>query len=420
LLEYPLPPRNVFVTSPYVRDILDIRWDNPNIIPASSNVSQTFFYAKDSDSNDQFKAYSDSGGNGRVSIYNTSGVERIILVSNDESSFNGGGIKIKDASANSGATLKFLGSNTQKNYLLANQQSMSVGFEITPSTANGGTTFTTPDFTIVNSKVGIGLGTTAASSLLQLQSTDTYLLYLTDTTNVAHGMTTIVPTDVYGGIGKITTDGGLIIKGLTDTGGRALLIEGIAPTLTSNAPVTLRASKTNGTGAQVPASTDLAFVFENYGATSQFITILGSGNTGVGVASPAEKLEVNGNIKCTNIINTLTVGETVAIGDCLYIKSDGYLWKADADAESTGRALFIALEAKNASQTCKVVTPFQIITNGSWSWGTVGGAIYVSTTAGGLTQTAPSGSTDVVVIMGFALSATQMILCPGYSYVELT
>ena len=66
-----------------------------------------------------------------------------------------GGIKINDASGNQGATIHFLGSSTTPNWQVGNQVQSSNAFTVTPSTTNGGTTFTTPALTII--------GTTSAA-----------------------------------------------------------------------------------------------------------------------------------------------------------------------------------------------------------------------------------------------------------------
>ena len=50
--------------------------------------------------------------------------------------------------------------------------------------------------------------------------------------------------------------------------------------------------------------------------------------------------------------------------------------------------------------------------NDDWNW-TVGGLVYVSTTAGGLTQTPVSGSGDVSQAVGVALTADVISFNPG-------
>ena len=111
------------------------------------------------------------------------------------------------------------------------------------------------------------------------------------------------------------------------------------------------------------------------------------------------------------IFDSGTVGEAVALPDLLYLKSDGKWWKADADAAASMPGLRMALESKTADQICSMLVTGRV-RDDDWAW-TVGGLIYASTTAGGLTQTAPSGSGDIVQIVGMAYHADKMIFDPS-------
>jgi hypothetical protein len=95
----------------------------------------------------------------------------------------------------------------------------------------------------------------------------------------------------------------------------------------------------------------------------------------------------------------------------LYLKSDGKWWKADANAAATMPGLRMALESKTADQTCSMLVGGRV-RDDDWNW-TVGGLIFASAAAvGGLTQTPPNGSTDVVQIVGVAYHADKMIFAP--------
>ena len=110
------------------------------------------------------------------------------------------------------------------------------------------------------------------------------------------------------------------------------------------------------------------------------------------------------------IFDSATVGESVAFPNLLYPKSDGKWWLADADAAATMPGLRMALESKSADQTCSMLVAGRV-RDDDWAW-TVGGLIFASTTGGGFTQTAPSGSADVVQIVGVAYHADKMIFAP--------
>jgi hypothetical protein len=123
------------------------------------------------------------------------------------------------------------------------------------------------------------------------------------------------------------------------------------------------------------------------------------------------------DVTARGILDSGTVGESVAFGNLLYLKSDGKWWKSDADAAATMPGLRMALQAKNADEACLLLA-FGKARNDAWSW-TIGGILYASTDAGALTQTAPSGSGDQVQAVGVAYHADKMIFCPSLVLVEI-
>jgi len=74
-------------------------------------------------------------------------------------------IEIGDATGNSGAPLLFLGSSGFRNFRIGNQLNANDIFEITPSTTNGGTAWsTTPAIAISGASSLVGIGTTTFTS----------------------------------------------------------------------------------------------------------------------------------------------------------------------------------------------------------------------------------------------------------------
>lgn len=75
-------------------------------------------------------------------------------------------------SANGSGVLRFVNSNSATNWLLASNLNVSGAFEITPSTAGGGTTFTTPEFVLKSTAGGsrlpngIRIGEDSSNNLL--------------------------------------------------------------------------------------------------------------------------------------------------------------------------------------------------------------------------------------------------------------
>lgn len=114
-------------------------------------------------------------------------------------------------------------------------------------------------------------------------------------------------------------------------------------------------------------------------------------------------------------------GGNFAAGDLLYVSGasggNPSCAKADADAASTcSKMLVIAGEAINDTSTGSAI-----------AWGyvdlfsslTAGAIQYVSTTAGAIAESAPTGTTDIVRIVGYALSTTAIFFMPDNTYIEL-
>ena len=72
--------------------------------------------------------------------------------------------------SNSGIRVVAPISTTHYNWMIAAQQNISGGFELTPSTAVGGTTFSTPALSILGASGNVGIGTSAPLSTLHLDA----------------------------------------------------------------------------------------------------------------------------------------------------------------------------------------------------------------------------------------------------------
>lgn len=114
----------------------------------------------------------------------------------------------------------------------------------------------------------------------------------------------------------------------------------------------------------------------------------------------------------------LTYGESLVPGDVVYFKSDGKVYKADADGSGTYPAIGIALEtASSGSHLVLLDGIYRDDTRYNW---TVGGLLYLSTTAGSLTQTQPSATDNVIQVMGIATHADRILLRPHLVYLTHT
>jgi len=112
---------------------------------------------------------------------------------------------------------------------------------------------------------------------------------------------------------------------------------------------------------------------------------------------------------------TFGAGSPVTAGRCYYWSSTG--WKptdADQAADSKG-LLAIATSSINFNRGM-LIRGFYKETG--WSW-TQGATLYLSTTAGTLTQTQPPGTGDIVRVVGYALSTDEIFFDPSKDWIEL-
>jgi hypothetical protein len=112
----------------------------------------------------------------------------------------------------------------------------------------------------------------------------------------------------------------------------------------------------------------------------------------------------------SGITMSMTAGEALVFGNVCYLKSDGKLWKANADSSTTMPATFMALETIAVDATGDVLV-HGVARDDTWDW-TVGGAVYASTTDGGLTQTVPSTTEEYVQVVGLATHADRVLFNP--------
>jgi hypothetical protein len=103
----------------------------------------------------------------------------------------------------------------------------------------------------------------------------------------------------------------------------------------------------------------------------------------------------------------VTLGETVIIGESLYLKSDGKYWKGKAVAGMLPCA-GVALEAGNADDTI-VIQRIGPCTVSTWTFtGDPGDKVFLDpTTAGALIETRPA---EFAQLIGYVISATQLFL----------
>ena len=92
------------------------------------------------------------------------------------------------------------------------------------------------------------------------------------------------------------------------------------------------------------------------------------------------------------------------VGSVYYFNGSSDWTLTDADAAATSTGLLGIVTNGAAFNRGMLIRGF--FKNTSWSF-TVGSTLYLSTTAGGITQTAPSGTGDSVRVVGYAVGSTR-------------
>ncbi len=106
-------------------------------------------------------------------------------------------------------------------------------------------------------------------------------------------------------------------------------------------------------------------------------------------------------------------GENLAFGELVYMKSDGKIWRADADGAATMPCIGIVVVAANADATATILT-HGVVTETDWNW-TVGQRLYVSEAVGTIENTLSNitDENDVVQIIGVAIHADTIFFNPS-------
>lgn len=116
----------------------------------------------------------------------------------------------------------------------------------------------------------------------------------------------------------------------------------------------------------------------------------------------------------------LTSTESQIVGDACQIDVNGkaHLAKADAIANASAIVISAGIVSGSVANTYIVHGVVKLASSPSW---TVGGLIYLSvtgTSGNTLTQTAPSGTNNVIQVLGIAIAADTMIFNPSLTEVE--
>lgn len=120
-------------------------------------------------------------------------------------------------------------------------------------------------------------------------------------------------------------------------------------------------------------------------------------------------------------ISAYNLGATIALMDLVYLGSSSKWLLTDADAAATagGVLLGICLDGGVDTDTTTIVLQ-GLVRDDTWNW-TPGAPLYIDTTTPGqLTATQPSGTDDVIRVVGFAVTADVIYLNPSPDYTTHT
>lgn len=299
---------------------------------------------------------------------------------------------------------------------------------ITPTTVNGLTiSSTTGTLSITNGKTLSALKT---MSFTAADDTGVYTLPTGTKTLVATDVATLSSLTSIGTIGTGVWQGTVIGSTYGGTGvnngGRTLTLNTNSGTLAySAASKTLTVAKTltlDGTD-----STTMTFP-----STSATIARTDAGQTFTGTQLLNENASIgldpagSADGKFTGITVTATAGYTQAFGDLVYLDPTDSRWEAcdansaaGADGDSRG-IIGMVVVAGTDGNACTILLNGIIRADAKFPSFTVNNPIYVSETAGAVTQTQPT-TTDVVIrIVGFALTADEMYFNPDNTYITHT
>lgn len=131
-------------------------------------------------------------------------------------------------------------------------------------------------------------------------------------------------------------------------------------------------------------------------------------------------ITLTGGISVTTGVDTYTAGETLVLGNCVYMNPDGRVYKAKGDSLATMPGVGVTLGAANAGDLISVrqdgKTP-TVIRDGNFL---ANDMVFVSPiNAGSLTNIPPSVIGQFAQIMGIAKDSSSLVLQIDHTVVEI-
>jgi len=227
--------------------------------------------------------------------------------------------------------------------------------------------------------------------------------------------------------GSIAATGARVTKGwFTDiessnmptVGGTAILSSLTAPTFTT---IELGAGQTDTTLSRVSAGVvaiEGVNILTVAGGTLTGSITLGE-NTGIAL-DPAGSADG----KYNGITVTATAGYAQTYGDLVYLDPTDSRWEkcdanaaSGADGDSRGIVGIVVVAGGADGNACTILLHGIIRADAAFPAFTINNPVYVSETAGAVTQTQPTTSDVVIRVVGFALTADEMYFNPSSDYI---
>jgi len=127
--------------------------------------------------------------------------------------------------------------------------------------------------------------------------------------------------------------------------------------------------------------------------------------------------------KYTGIAVTATAGEALAFGDVIVLDVTAGKWfkgsvsaAAGADGDLRGGTGMCVLAAAGADSATKVLLMGTCRADANFPALTIGSVVYASTT-GDITVTQPSTTDHIIKVLGYALTADEIMFCPSMDYI---
>jgi hypothetical protein len=149
-------------------------------------------------------------------------------------------------------------------------------------------------------------------------------------------------------------------------------------------------------------------------------------NDTVGINNSTPKTALDVHHDPTSLSNETGGGDVVTFGSgtlvagvLYYLHTDGTWTATDADAAATGADQLLGIALGTTASAGVLLRGFFDATAGLTGF-SAGKAVYMGTTAGAMDTTAPSGTGDIVRIMGYCTTTANIIyFCPSNNWIEL-